>query len=229
MTTVMIDIAEEYRRVRLRITGLTRDLEPEELRCPVPACPGWSVHDVVAHVSGAAADVVNGNMENAPRSEWTAVHVALGAGRSIAELLQGWDLVAETLEAMLAADPERFTFFISDIICHEIDIRSALGRDPQPPSETLRWAAANFVRVMARKVTAAGLPALGISCGDMEWVAGDGEQGARLEAPSVFELTRAMTGRRSVEQVRAWSWEGDADSYLPYLSVFEPRPQPLEE
>jgi uncharacterized protein (TIGR03083 family) len=225
----MIDIAEEYRRARLRITGLTRDLEPKKLRCPVPACPGWSVHDVVAHLSGAGADVVNGNMEDAPKPEWTAVHVALGAGRSIADLLQGWDLVAVSLEPMLAADPDRFTFFISDIICHEIDILSALGRDPQPASQTLQWAAANFIRVMGRKVTAARLPALGIYCGDMEWVTAEGGQGARLDVPSVFELVRAMTGRRSLAQIRAWSWEGDADSYLPYLSVFEPRPQPLEE
>jgi uncharacterized protein (TIGR03083 family) len=225
----MIDIAAEYRQARLRITGLTRDLGPAELCAPVPACPGWSVHDVVAHLSGAAADVVNGNMENAPRPEWTAVHVASGAGRSIADLLQGWDRVAVTLEPMIAADPERFTFYISDIICHEIDILSALRKEPLPPPQTLRWAAANFVRVVGRKVTAAGLPALGISCGDTEWVAGDGDQEARLEAPSVFELTRAMTGRRSLAQIRAWSWEGDAESYLPHLSLFEPRPQPLEE
>ncbi|MEA2510371.1 MAG: hypothetical protein QOG21_2453 [Actinomycetota bacterium] len=89
--------------------------------------------------------------------------------------------------------------------------------------------AGNFVRVMGWKVTAAGIPAIKIIAGDEKWLAGDGDAGAVLEAPSALELTRGMTGRRSVEQLRAWSWSEDPATYLPHLSVFEPRTQVLEE
>ncbi len=43
-----------------------------------------------------------------------------------------------------------------------------------------------------------------------------------------FELCRAMTGRRSAEQLAAYSWEGDDAARRPF-PFFAPRPTPLVE
>ena len=42
--------------------------------------------------------------------------------------------------------------------------------------------------------------------------------GASLRV-SRFELFRALSGRRSPAQIRAWDWTGEPD---PYLSMFAP-------
>lgn len=44
-----------------------------------------------------------------------------------------------------------------------------------------------------------------------------------------FELLRAYAGRRSPDQIRAWEWSGDPEPYLPLLSPFGLRPDPLVE
>jgi uncharacterized protein (TIGR03083 family) len=230
MKTLTIDIANEYRQARVRITEHTRSLGSSELAVSVAACPGWTVKDVVAHLSGAAADLASGNMADAPKPQWTAAQVAAGAGASVPELLDRWDDLAGEVETRIASAPEDHTFFVADILCHEIDIQSAVEGDPhEAPPSTIHWLASNFVRVIDRKLTAANLPALRIVAQHDEWIAGDGAVGAALGAPSAFELVRAMTGRRSRDQIRAWSWAGDPETYLPYLSVFEPRTEPLEE
>lgn len=230
MKTLTIDIANEYRDARLRIARKVRELGSDELATPVPACPGWTVKDVVAHLTGAAIDQVSGNMADAPKPRWTAAHVAAGAGSSAADLMERWEGVAGELESTIASDPDDYTFFVADILCHEMDIESALADDlHQTPLSTIHWLASNFVRVMDLKLNAANLPALKIVTDRDEWIAGDSATAAVLEAPSAFELARAMTGRRSREQIAAWSWSGDPETYLPYLSVFEPRSEPLEE
>ncbi len=44
-----------------------------------------------------------------------------------------------------------------------------------------------------------------------------------------FELFRAMTGRRSLDQIRSFGWEGEPAPELLVLPIFTPRPAPLVE
>ena len=41
--------ADLYDETRRRVTAIATELDPT---LAVPACPGWSVHDVIAHVVG---------------------------------------------------------------------------------------------------------------------------------------------------------------------------------
>lgn len=54
--------------------------------------------------------------------------------------------------------------------------------------------------------------------GGQSWASADGEVAAALSG-SAFELLRAFTGRRSVEQVVAMDWTGSPE---PYLAVVNP-------
>jgi hypothetical protein len=58
-------------------------------------------------------------------------------------------------------------------------------------------------------------------------VAGSGDVTATVGAPR-FEIFRAMTGRRSAEQITAFTWEGDEGARRPF-PFFKPRPTPLVE
>ena len=48
----------------------------------VPACPGWSVRDVVAHMTAVAEDWAAGSLAGPPTDEQTAAHVARFAAMS---------------------------------------------------------------------------------------------------------------------------------------------------
>lgn len=52
--------------------------------------------------------------------------------------------------------------------------------------------------------------------------------GATVEG-SAFELMRAMTGRRSRDQIAALFTDGDADAYLDVISIFPIRQTALVE
>jgi hypothetical protein len=74
------------------------------------------------------------------------------------------------------------------------------------------------------RLQATGAPALRIRTGEREWVVGDGIPKATVTAPA-FELFRALSGRRSLEQIRNFSWDGNPE---PYLKVFSPFDAPRD-
>jgi hypothetical protein len=91
--------ADLYRESRERVTTAVQGLGPDELDRQVPACPQWSVQDLVAHLTGVAADFVNGNLAGAPMPPWTAVRFrGLFGRRSAAQVLQwDWDTPANAV------------------------------------------------------------------------------------------------------------------------------------
>jgi hypothetical protein len=58
--------------------------------------------------------------------------------------------------------------------------------------------------------------------------AGEGEPGATARTTR-FELFRALSGRRSRDQIRAWEWSADPESHLSLFYVYGPRAEALVE
>ena len=85
-----IDHGAIYRGVRLRITGLVRDLPDEVLNRIAPATPEWRVRDVVAHLAGGTADIVSGNLDGVASDDWTQVQVEARRDTPIGEVLDEW-------------------------------------------------------------------------------------------------------------------------------------------
>src|SRR5689334_18310906 len=75
-------VHEAYREVRRNITALLTD-KAVELDRVVPACPEWTLRDLVAHLIGSAALAV-GRM-----SGWPPAHPA-SADLGVPELLAVW-------------------------------------------------------------------------------------------------------------------------------------------
>jgi uncharacterized protein (TIGR03083 family) len=217
-----------YLQVAVRVRDLVRTAtkavgdEASVSGRQVPACPGWTVHDLVAHLSGVADDVLAGNVADAGRPAWTHAQVQAGHEVALDALLDRW-VAAATRMAGTAAGPAAAQMTM-DAITHEIDLRHTLGA-PLPDSDltqAIGWLVVGFDGVLRRR----GLPALQIiATGPGEprtWLlpgtpgseatrshdgtdaaAGPTADRCALLAGSQVDLLRSLTGRRTREQVLA--------------------------
>jgi uncharacterized protein (TIGR03083 family) len=246
ITETMGELGTVYERGRRRIVELVADLDDRAAATPVPACPGWSVHDVVGHLAGVCADIMAGNVAGAATDPWTAAQVDARRGRSFAEILVEWDDVGPQVAAFADDFPGRLgTQFVTDVTAHEHDLRGALGREGPRDSDGVRIGADFLVNVYLHPgASALGLDTLEVRAGDRTWIVGTGDpptgdiDGASRVAlmstdaiPDLtvtpagtldveeFELFRALTGRRSATQVRRFDWSVDAEPYLPIFGL----------
>jgi uncharacterized protein (TIGR03083 family) len=245
-TETMRKLGTVYERVRRRIVELVADLDDHAAATPVPACPGWSVHDIVAHLAGACADIMAGNIAGAATNPWTAAQVEARRERSVVEILAEWEDVGPQVAAFADDFPGRLgTQFITDVTVHEHDLRGTLGRAGARDSEGVRIGADFLVNVFLHPgVTELGLDTLEVRARDRTWVVGTGDPPSRdideacraaLMSTEVipktdvtpagtlnveeFELFRALTGRRSAAQIRRFDWNVDAEPYLPIFGL----------
>jgi len=186
-----IDWGGLYRANVAALTALAADLDDTTLATPVPATPAWTVHDVLGHLAGGAADAVSGRMDGAPGPGWTARHVAERHGVPVTAITD--ELAAnEDAIATSSVDNPR-PAIVWDIAVHHADLHEALGRGALP--EAL-WAPV-LDQVASWKLGTAGLP--------------DGVDG--------YELFRGLFSRRSRAQMQAWGLPLSAEQ-LDELCVF---------
>jgi uncharacterized protein (TIGR03083 family) len=213
------EVADRYVSARARVVALVGSLTTEQSSARVPGTPRWDVRQLLSHLAGGATDMVTGNVEGAGGDRWTAAQVEARRGRSVAELLEEWDGVAGSIEAGLRAEavPVPMTF---DVITHEQDLRGALGAEPIPDPEAYRFVIDGFCARLDRVVSRAGLAALEVVDAGGTWCRGT-PGGVHARAPE-FEWFRALTGRRSSNQVAGFEWNCDPAPYLDLLSPFGP-------
>src|SRR5258708_22514500 len=144
-----LDPAGAYVDARDSLVALVRGCSPQELAATVPACPLWSVTDVVRHLTGVARDVVDGTLlqDLNPIEAWhtpsgaaagdayTAAHIGRRHDLALDSVIPEWDRVTERLLPILRGEqpaPQPFPFVemvpVSDIAVHLQDVRGALGR-----------------------------------------------------------------------------------------------------
>jgi uncharacterized protein (TIGR03083 family) len=213
-----VDLPATYATARAGLTSLVIGLDPD---LPVPGTPGWSAHDVVAHVAGVAQDVATGNLAGAPGDAWTRAQVERGSALSVAELIAGWKAAAPAVEEALRANPLAASNVVFDTLTHLDDVRE--GADVVDTSaEHHLLVLKTFARHIAGgRIAAAGLPALQLVCADTgdSAVAGAGDPGATVTGTR-YELVRVLSGRRTRDAALALSWSGDPAPYLEHLPLF---------
>jgi uncharacterized protein (TIGR03083 family) len=215
-------VAEQYAASRARVVDLVADLPAAAAARQVPGCPKWSVHDVLAHLSGAVANARAGDLDGAPGDEWTARQIDPRRGATMSELLAELRAHADWMDAGLRAGaaPRQA---VLDIVTHEQDIRGALGAEPVPDPLAIRLCAEGFAAGQLTAIHEAGLPEVRLADPDDDWSFGAGTPAVTCRA-SVFELARAMAGRRSERQVMGYDWSADPSPYLSLLCPFGPLP-----
>ncbi len=199
-----------YQESRQRITSLLADAD---CSVPVPTCPGWTVHDVIAHLLGVADDALAGRLTGPPSEEQTAEEVARDRDVPTAALLEQWEPLAEGFAPLVA----QFRVWpgVIDVVSHEHDIRGALGRPGDRDSDGVRVCAGAVLRGWQPPV------AVRVAMDGSSVVAGAGDPALGLET-TPFELLRARMGRRSRAQLAALAWTGDPAPVLDHFVVFGP-------
>lgn len=206
----MTDWANEYRHTRERIAGLLDARPQADFHRIVPACPDWTVHDVVAHMSGLAFALGNGHLPGADLQGWIDSLVDARRGATMADLLAEW----RAADAAVASGQ-----LVYDAVAHEHDIRHALGEPGARDTSSVVASLEPMTTLLARDLDAKGAGAIELSTGSRRWVAGSGEPVASIElAP--FEMLRVFGSRRSEAQLRALPWQGDYEAILPALAHF---------
>ncbi len=211
----MPDVGRLYAETRGRITELVERLTPVDASRKVPPCPDWTVKDVLAHLTGVCADILEGRLEGVATDEWTARQVDERRGRPLAEILSEWESVAPRCEELSEQfPPDPAVQWLADLTTHEHDIRCALERPGARDSEAVRVSFAWLADAIGRGYS----PAFRIVTpeGD-DVVLGDDEPEATLRVGR-FDAMRALTGRRSADQIAAFEWDGDAARYLDAFS-----------
>lgn len=205
-----IDLGVAYGAARVRICDLVSPAGADG-HMVVPASPAWTVQNVMAHISGIAADATSGNMAGAPGEEWTAAQVARSEGKSVPDLIAEWEQSGPLLEAFLSAPGgELASAAVIDIHTHEADLRHALGAPASVPADFLQWAAATLRDGFVAAVAEAGLAPVEVAANDFDWF-------------------RGRLGRRTVDEVRAFTWSLDPAPYLDSFFIFGRRDVPLGE
>jgi uncharacterized protein (TIGR03083 family) len=222
------------------MTRIARSLSPSDLDRRVPACPDWTVKDLVGHVTSIATGIAEGTVPEElrnlaqlwdpevarSRELFIEDQIAFRRGHSIDEILADWEKAGAIVEEMLRGErafpPNAPTLIewilVTDVGVHHQDLRGAVAEPGDRDSLATGLALRSYVEGMRFRASFEGVPPLRIRAGTREWTIGEGEPVATVTADP-FELARAAAGRRSPDQVRAYDWEGDPE---PFLTLFYP-------
>ena len=208
------EAARIYQRSRERITAMVAELDDAESNTMVPACPGWSVRDVVAHLAAVADDIGAGRLTGAPSDAETAAQIARFDGWRLREIVETWCRAAGHLDRLAenrGSDPP-----VGDVASHEHDIRAALNMPGARDSDAVMYSSD---RLLAHLRTPAPLR---VAVEDAEYRSGP-DDGPELHLRTTrFEALRWRTGRRSRRQLAAMNWSGDPAPVLDHLCMFGP-------
>ena len=241
----MADLAAVYDETRQRITAVVSGLDDATLQRPVPAAPGWMVRDLVAHLAGDLAAVLADDLpasffatcgdpaEVAKLNAWTDRMVTERRGRAIADVLDEWETLTPKAWAVLAERANgpgmasiADAVVTTDAAVHEQDLYGALGVVRARDSAALRVGTSSYVNVLGMRLN--GLAPVQFVTPEKTYVAGAGEPAVSARVQR-FELFRALSGRRSPDQIRAWDWTGDPEPYLELFYLYGPRTEPVVE
>ena len=219
----LASIARLYRETQGSMVELYRSLDADDWTKSVPCTPAWTVRDVLSHVAGVTDDIANRRIEGASTDLWTAAQVARWRDADPSTLIERWIAqighIADLVERISEFQP------VLDCCAHEHDVRHALGRSNSRPSEVIDVLADHL-----SAVAAGGRPvAMTFANGATKTLPGKGEP-IVLKGLSQFEFVRSRLGRRSRDQVAAYSWsEPPADDVLAGWFTFGPAEHPIVE
>jgi uncharacterized protein (TIGR03083 family) len=126
----MTDWGGLYREHVAAVSALAPTLTEEQLAATVPGTPGWTVHEVLAHLAGTASDSVTGRMDGAPGPEWTSRHVSERADLPVAELVAELQSHEDAVVESVVDNPR--PALVWNLAVHHADLHEALGLPRMP-------------------------------------------------------------------------------------------------
>jgi len=208
-----------------RVADLVTPLDAAALQTLTPACPEWTVHDVLAHLAGGAASFGTPDFAGVGTDPWTKAHVESRRDASVADLVAERQASLPKLEQVPSDNLRAWLPIVHDALTHEADIRGAIGA-PGLPADALAAAFPLLAAVLPMRLSALGPMTLELDGQPRSW--GDGPPGL-VVSTQTFEFWRGVYGRRSERQLRSWVVAGDAEAFAKELPLFGPRTTDLFE
>lgn len=215
----MTDPFALYRDSRSRILRLAADAGPDGRAVTVPACPEWSVHDLVAHCVSMPAAIAAGDLPGNDLAGWLDAILTARADRSIEELGAEWASVDDTIVAMVSGGGG---VLLDDLVVHEHDLRGALGR----PDHSVLDGEVFVPRALhscVPELERRGLGAIEVRHGHKVWRSHDAPTGWVLEV-SPWEAVRVLYSRRTEAELRAGGRATDMTPFVELLDDHLPLP-----
>ncbi|MGW0247557.1 maleylpyruvate isomerase family mycothiol-dependent enzyme [Nocardia goodfellowii] len=196
-----VQIQEQVRDERLALADFLEGLSEQEWRRP-SLCAGWTVHEVLAHLTLSNRDTVRSVLLDVIRARGNWDRANADAARRQAARYTPTELIAllragadchRRSPGAGALDP------LVDIIVHGQDIARPLGRDYRPPAERvvapLDYALGSMFYGAKKRLRGKRLIAT-----DARWSHGDGPEEVR---GPVVDLLLLATGREVSTDVQA--------------------------
>ena len=221
-------LAAEYRASRERMSVLIGSTGADERRFVVKACPAWSVHDLISHVTGIAVDLSAGNPPVGDAQSWVDRQVDERRTRPTDDVIAEWARASESFEPMIAASPKAFWGLVYDLVVHEFDLRQALGDRNGRETDAVAVAAELGLRLVKGDLRKAGLGAVEVVMAGERIHVGLGEVELTLRT-TPFECLRLLGSRRTRAELEAADFDGDLGRYLDALVHMELPVQSLGE
>ena len=214
-----------YFDVRERFVGAVAMLADEQLATSVPACPEWSVQDLLTHLVSMpmailAAEIPERVMAGDDPNPWLAGLVAEHADRSVTELAHWW---ASSDDALADLIPNA-GLLLADLFTHESDLHGALGSTAHRDAPELTFQIGAALAGLQPGIGDAGLPPISVDAGSEHWSSADGEPGWTLRC-GPWEAHRALSSRRTRQELLALPHEGDPTPYLQLMDDHLPLPE----
>ncbi len=222
----MITPPEAYKATRQILLQILPEVDGQT---EVAACPGWSIRDVVAHLTGLPADFLAGNLPTGNVDDWTNAQVLKRRDLEFASVLAEWDgLVADFTAAMAGPLARGAPRFAADLVSHTFDIAGASSVEIPKDTASTELALSTFVTMLGARLDSAAVGAIRIEAGPSSFVAGTGQVVATVRS-STHEVLRALSGRRTAPQILAFDWDVPAEPYLDLISAFPLPTDPLPD
>ena len=176
--------------------SLAGDLRPltDEQWDAASLCPGWTVRDVLAHMTSAAnltPPVFFGTLIGSGFSfeKVQAKGIAAHRGGSPADTLAGF----EKAETSVKHPPGPTNTWLGEVIVHSQDIRRPLGIEHEYPTEALVQVADFYKGSNALIGSKSRIAGVTLRATDADWSHGTGPE---VSGP-MLSLVMAMTGRKA--------------------------------
>ncbi|WP_419918102.1 maleylpyruvate isomerase N-terminal domain-containing protein [Candidatus Poriferisocius sp.] len=212
--------AAQYFAIRGRLVEAVTDLDDEQLKTTVPACPDWTIQQLLTHVVSMPLSIIAGDLPEGPEAAtWIDRLIVRHGQRSIQDLTGWWCSNDEALSGLLA----NAALLVDDLFIHEGDLYGALGSTAQKDAPELASQLATSVSALSSHLATAGLAPLCVDTGEVRLVSGDGEPGWTLRADA-WEAHRALSSRRTRQELIALAGDGDPRPYVSAIDAHLPLP-----
>ncbi|MFW2381460.1 MAG: maleylpyruvate isomerase family mycothiol-dependent enzyme [Acidimicrobiales bacterium] len=216
MTGAHTTPSEVYAAVRDELIDALAAINDSSASQIVPACPEWTVKDVVAHLCGLNAELLAGVPGRLGSDEATARQVGDRESADLKQVIDEWTHMADAIGERLSEDETMAIALLADLVIHVYDLAEVLDQPTVKAATATPTSAHRYVPGLQKRVADRTGVALTVDLSDgTSWPAPDGDAPTAVTVrTSPHEFLRGVTGRLRREEVQAFDWSTDPTDIL---------------